>query len=124
MSIRFSRSHEWADDETMRIGISDYAQDSLGEIVYVELPEIDQQVQQGERVGVVESVKAASDLYAPIGGTVVEVNNELERTPALLNSAPEKRGVGLQTETGCRRWLGRIDGSGRLSTLYPRAEGG
>ena len=88
--IRFSKEHEWllASDGVVTIGISDYAQGQLGDVVYVELPNIGKNVNQGEQGAVVESVKAASEIYAPVGGEVVEVNDKLEDDPSLVNSDP------------------------------------
>jgi len=89
--LRYAASHEWArleDDGTVTIGISDHAQDALGDVVYVEHPEVGQQVAAQQEAGVVESVKAASDIYAPITGTVVAVNETLEDTPELVNQDP------------------------------------
>jgi glycine cleavage system H protein len=89
--LRYAKTHEWArleDDGTVTIGISDFAQDALGDVVYVELPEVDAVVEGGEEAGVVESVKAASDIYAPIGGTVIAVNEVLEDAPETVNKDP------------------------------------
>ena len=86
----YTKEHEWVrvDLDTVLIGITDYAQHAMGEIVYVELPEDDAAYEQGEVFGVVESVKAASDIYMPLSGTVVKVNTELEDDPGLINSDP------------------------------------
>ncbi|MDP6473971.1 MAG: glycine cleavage system protein GcvH [Alphaproteobacteria bacterium] len=86
--LKFSQNHEWLrlEGDTATIGISDYAQEQLGDIVYVELPEIGQQIAAGGQAAVVESVKAASEVYSPVGGQVVEVNSALEDDPALVNS--------------------------------------
>ena len=86
--LKYSREHEWARVEGDRavVGITDYAQRELGEIVYVELPEVGSEVEQTESFGTVESVKAVSDLYAPISGEVVEVNEALEDDPGLVNT--------------------------------------
>ena len=89
--LRYAKTHEWArleDDGTVTIGISDFAQDALGDVVYVELPEVDAVVEGGDEAGVVESVKAASDIYAPIGGTVIAVNEVLEDAPETVNKDP------------------------------------
>jgi glycine cleavage system H protein len=89
--LRYAKTHEWArleDDGTVTVGISDFAQDALGDVVYVELPEVDAVVEGGEEAGVVESVKAASDIYAPIGGTVIAVNETLEDAPETVNKDP------------------------------------
>ncbi|MCB1684452.1 MAG: glycine cleavage system protein GcvH [Pseudomonadales bacterium] len=89
--LKYATSHEWArleDDGTVTIGISDHAQEALGDIVYVELPEVGQQISVQSEAGVVESVKAASDIYAPITGTVVAINEALEDTPEMVNQDP------------------------------------
>lgn len=88
--IRFSKEHEWlsASNGVATIGISDYAQKQLGDVVYVELPAIGKEISQGEQGAVVESVKAASEIYAPVGGEVIEVNEGLEDDPSLVNSDP------------------------------------
>jgi len=86
--LKYSREHEWARVEGDRVvvGITDYAQRELGEIVYVELPEVGTEVEQMEAFGTVESVKAVSDLYAPVSGEVVEINGALEDDPGLINT--------------------------------------
>ena len=88
--LRYLKSHEWAKQEgdVIVVGISDHAQEALGDVVYVELPELDAECQAGDEIAVVESVKAASDIYAPVSGTVVEVNHKLEDSPELVNEAP------------------------------------
>ena len=85
--LLYSKEHEWLsmDGETATVGITDYAQNSLGDIVYVELPRIGQEIKQFSSIGVVESVKAVSDLYTPIGGEVVEINAALDSDPELVN---------------------------------------
>lgn len=87
-NARYLESHEWArkEGDLFVCGISDYAQSTLSDIVYVELPEVGDEVVKGEQFGVVESVKAAADVYAPLSGEVVEVNAELENAPELINS--------------------------------------
>ena len=86
--LKYSKDHEWlrVEGNTATIGISDYAQEQLGDVVYVELPEIGQKFSTGAQAAVVESVKAASEIYAPASGEVVEVNNALDDNPALVNS--------------------------------------
>lgn len=74
------------------MGITDYAAKALGDVVYVEVPEVDQEVSQGDQIGAVESVKAASDIYAPVGGKIIEVNSTLTDKPALINKSPEEDG--------------------------------
>ncbi|CAN5382590.1 glycine cleavage system protein GcvH [soil metagenome] len=87
-NLRYADSHEWIDPETGRVGISDHAQSELSDVVYVELPEVGREVEAGESVAVVESVKAASDLYAPVSGEIVEVNGALEGEPEAINADP------------------------------------
>lgn len=84
---RFTASHEWVDGES-RVGITDYAQQQLGDVIFLELPEVGRTLSAGERFGVIESVKAASDLYAPVGGRVVEVNDSLVDSPERVNADP------------------------------------
>ncbi|WP_417791962.1 glycine cleavage system protein GcvH [Stutzerimonas xanthomarina] len=89
--LRYAASHEWARleaDGSVSIGISDHAQEALGDVVYVELPEVGQQLTAGQQAGVVESVKAASDIYAPISGEVVAINEQLTDSPEGVNSEP------------------------------------
>lgn len=88
--LLFSKEHEWVklDGDVATVGITDYAQNSLGDIVYVELPRVGREYKQFDSIGVVESVKAVSDLFTPIGGEIVEVNPELEAEPALVNREP------------------------------------
>lgn len=90
IELRYASSHEWArlEDGLVVVGVSDFAQESLGDVVYVELPEIGFDAQTGSEVGVVESVKAAADIYAPVSGTVVAVNDALEDAPELVNQDP------------------------------------
>lgn len=87
-TYRYAKSHEWLalDGDTATVGITDYAQSSLGDIVFVELPKVGQQIEAGSTFGSVESVKAVSDLYAPITGTVTEVNEALNNAPETINS--------------------------------------
>ena len=101
MAKYFLESHEWVevDGDSATVGISAYAANELGDITYVELPEVDDEFGAGETFGVVESVKAASDVYLPIAGTVSEVNEALEEDPSIVNSSPEKDG-----------WLCKITG--------------
>ncbi|MFW6261325.1 MAG: glycine cleavage system protein GcvH [Spirochaetota bacterium] len=89
-NVKYQESHEWArkEGDLVVVGISDYAQDSLGDVVYVELPEVGATKKKGDPFGVVESVKAASDVYMPVGGEVVEVNTDLDDNPATVNESP------------------------------------
>lgn len=103
---KYLKSHEWVreDGDTYVVGITDFAQDQLGDVVFVELPAAGDSVTEGEGVAVVESVKTASDIYAPFDGEIVEANEELDSTPDLLNTDPYGDG-----------WLFRIRPSGPVS---------
>tara|TARA_B100000959_G_scaffold287572_1_gene374305 strand:+ start:11023 stop:11409 length:387 start_codon:yes stop_codon:yes gene_type:complete len=93
--LKFLSSHEWArveSDGTITVGISDHAQDLLGDIVFVELPEVGQSVDADNDTAIVESVKAASDIYSPLSGEVIEVNSLLEDQPEIINSSPYEDG--------------------------------
>lgn len=94
----YRESHEWYDPATGRVGITDYAQDELGDVVFVELPDVGEDVAAGEQFGVVESIKAVSDLYAPVSGTVAAVNEDVEGTPELVNDEPFDGGWLLELE--------------------------
>ncbi|MFP4373036.1 MAG: glycine cleavage system protein GcvH [Spirochaetaceae bacterium] len=89
-SVKYQKSHEWAraEGDLVVVGISDYAQDSLGDVVFVELPEAGVTFKQGESFGVVESVKSASDLFMPVGGEIAEVNDKLSDKPETVNESP------------------------------------
>ncbi|MBB3192358.1 glycine cleavage system protein GcvH [Halomonas cerina] len=108
---RYAESHEWVldnGDGTVTVGISDHAQQALGDVVFVELPEVGSHLDKGDEFGVVESVKAASDLYAPLAGEVTAVNEALEDAPETVNESPYEDG-----------WLMtlRLDDAGALDTL-------
>lgn len=93
-TVRYTKDHEWVrlDGDTAEVGITDYAQSQLGDVVYVELPEIGKALAKGAEAAVVESVKAASEVYAPVSGEVVAVNDALEAAPATVNEDAEGRG--------------------------------
>lgn len=87
MSIKYSEDHEWVDekeDDLVVIGITDFAQEQLGDLVYVELPEVGDECSRGENISVIESVKAASDLVAPVSGSIIEINSRLEDEPEIV----------------------------------------
>ena len=113
MSRYFTKDHEWidVDGDTGTVGITDYAQSQLGDITFVELPAAGQAVAQGDGVSVVDSVKAASDVYTPVSGTVAEVNGALEGEPELVNADAENKG-----------WLFKVTlaDSGELAALMDR----
>jgi glycine cleavage system H protein len=94
MKLYFTKDHEWVrvDGDTATVGITDYAQSQLGDVVFVENPPVGAPLTQGKEAAVVESVKAASEVYAPISGEVTETNPEIEGDPALVNTAPEDAG--------------------------------
>ncbi|KAF4379027.1 hypothetical protein CsatB_000324 [Cannabis sativa] len=98
--FKYADSHEWVkvDGNSATVGITDHAQDHLGDVVYVELPEVGASVSQGESFGAVESVKASSDIYSPISGKVVEVNEELSTSPGLVNASPYENGWMMKVE--------------------------
>jgi glycine cleavage system H protein len=120
MSLYFTKDHEWIriEGDTATIGISNHAQEQLGDIVFAEVPEAGRQVSKGQEAAVVESVKAASDVYAPVSGEVIEGNQAVADDPALVNSDPEGQGWffklklsspaeldGLMDENAYRAWV-------------------
>ena len=100
--LKFLDSHEWVkvDDNTVIVGISDHAQNELGEVVFVELPAIGEEFVSGDEAAVVESVKAASEVYTPLSGEVVEVNEALEENPELVNTSPYEDGWFFKLRVG------------------------
>ena len=92
--VRYSKDHEWVkvDGDTATVGITHYAQEQLGDVVFVELPEVGKKVEQGKELATVESVKAASEVYAPISGEVVEINSALADAPATVNEEAQGKG--------------------------------
>lgn len=101
--LQYTNDHEWVrreEDGTVTIGITDHAQSALGDLVYVELPDVDQEVDSGGDMAVVESVKAASDVYAPISGTVVAVNEALSDDPEVINNDPYGEGWIVKLQPG------------------------
>ncbi|WP_194435704.1 glycine cleavage system protein GcvH [Vibrio fluminensis] len=94
-TLKFTDSHEWVRDNgdgTVTIGISEHAQEMLGDVVFVDLPDVEDSIDAGESFSLVESVKAASDIYAPVTGEIVEINEELEDSPELINEEPYEGG--------------------------------
>ncbi len=123
MTVYFTKEHEWirVEDDTATIGISNHAQEQLGDIVFAEVPEAGRRVNKGQEAAVVESVKAASDVYAPVSGEVVEGNQAVADDPALVNSDPEGQGwffkirldnpgelEGLMDEAAYRDWVASL----------------
>ncbi|NLT95467.1 MAG: glycine cleavage system protein GcvH [Clostridia bacterium] len=97
-NLKYTKEHEWVDLETKKVGITYFAQESLGDVVFVELPEIGTELEVGDTIGVVESVKAVSDIYAPVSGKVVAVNEELLDSPELINQDPYGKGWIIEME--------------------------
>ena len=108
--IRFTDQHEWVriDGDVATIGITDYAQEQLGDVVYVELPEVGKTVAAGDEAAVVESVKAASEVYAPVSGEVVEVNGDLEGAPGGVNEDAMGRGWFVKVKLSDKSELGKL----------------
>ena len=113
MSLKYSKEHEWIrmDGDVAVIGITDYAQQQLGDVVYVELPAVGKKLTPGDEAAVVESVKAASDVYAPISGEVVEANGALADNPAAVNQAAESGGWFFKIRIADRSELDQLMGA-------------
>ena len=114
-NLKFTKNHEWVrvEDGKAYIGISDYAQHSMGDVVFVELPEVDAAFKQDDGIATIESVKAVSDVYSPLSGKVVEINESLEDDPALINSDPYGDGWIFAIE---------LDDAGQLDSLMASAD--
>ena len=111
--VRYSESHEWikAAGKTAKLGITDYAQDQLGDIVFVELPDVGESFEKGAEFGTVESVKAVSELYMPVGGEIVAINEALEDAPELVNNTPYSDGWMIEI---------KLDDSSEIDALLDR----
>ena len=112
-NLNYTEEHEWLkvqEDGQARIGITDYAQDSLSDVVFVELPEVGDQFTRGDVMAVAESVKAASDIYAPISGKIISINGKLEESPELVNESPYEFG-----------WMVLIEPEGEVNGLLDAA---
>ena len=109
-NIKYTKDHEWVkvEGEFARIGITEYAQGELGDIVFVELPKVGSKLEQGKSFGTIEAVKAVSDLYAPVNGEVVELNKEVQDSPEVVNKEPYERGWMVKV---------RIENPGQLANL-------
>jgi glycine cleavage system H protein len=108
-NLSYTKEHEWlilGDNGNIKVGITDYAQDALSDVVFVELPEIGSSFSKGDSMAVAESVKAASDIYAPVSGKVISVNTKLEESPELINESPYDFG-----------WMVTIEPTGELEDL-------
>lgn len=122
--LYYTKDHEWAqvDENIVTVGITEFAQEQLGEVVYVELPEEGTKVTQHDRFGTVESVKASSELYSPISGTVIEVNNSLLDNPAVLNDDPMNEGWMIRIEMDTEKELANIMRSSDYKKLIAEAK--
>ena len=111
--VRYAEDHEWvrSEGDTAKIGISDYAQDQLGDIVFVELPNVGDTFTKGDEFGTVESVKAVSELYIPIGGEIIAINAALDDSPDLVNTQPYSDGWMIEI---------KVDDAGQLNDLMTR----
>jgi len=112
-NVRYAESHEWvkATGETAKLGITDYAQDQLGDIVFVELPDVGESFEKGAEFGTVESVKAVSELYMPVSGEIVAINDALENAPELVNNTPFSDGWMIEV---------KLDNSSELDALLDK----
>ncbi|AFE08891.1 glycine cleavage system protein GcvH [Corallococcus sp. CA054B] len=108
--LKYTKEHEWAriTGKTVVVGVTHHAQESLGDVVYVELPKLGATLTEGKNFGVIESTKAVSDLFAPISGTVVKVNDELTNSPALINSDPYGQGWIVEIEPSDAGQVGKL----------------
>ena len=119
-NLRYTDSHEWVldnGDGTVTIGITDHAQEALGDVVFVELPETGRELDAGEEFGVIESVKAASDLYLPLSGEIVAVNESLEDAPETVNDAPYEGGWIMKVRVTDQAFEGLLDADAYQATL-------
>jgi glycine cleavage system H protein len=123
--IKYTKDHEWVRDNgdgTVTIGITDHAQDALGDLVFVELPEVGRQVERGEACAVVESVKAASDIYSPVGGVVTEANEALSEVPETINDEPYGKGWIFKVQVSDSSQLnGLLDAAGYEASVVEEA---
>ena len=119
-NLRYAESHEWVldnKDGTVTVGITDHAQQALGDVVFVELPEVGTALNKGQEFGVIESVKAASDLYSPVVGEVIEVNDALEDAPETVNESPYEGGWIMKVRLDSDSLDGLLDADAYQATL-------
>lgn len=117
--LKYSKEHEWVKIEgnTVTIGITEYAQSELGDIVFVELPETDDDIDEGESFGSVESVKTVSELYAPVSGKVIETNDELEDSPEFVNESPYEKAWMVKVELSDESQLDELMSADQYSEM-------
>ena len=119
-NLRYAASHEWVldhQDGTVTVGITDHAQEALGDVVFVELPEVGQALNTGKEFGVIETVNAASHLYSPVDGEVIEVNEALEDAPETVNDAPYEGGWIMKVRVTDQAFEGLLDADAYQATL-------
>ncbi|TVP44045.1 MAG: glycine cleavage system protein GcvH [Halomonas sp.] len=119
-NLHYAESHEWVldhKDGTVTVGITDHAQQALGDVVFVELPEVGASLTKGQEFGVIESVKAASDLYSPVNGEVIDVNDGLEDSPETVNEAPYEGGWMMKVRVDGNAIDGLLDAAAYQATL-------
>lgn len=124
-NLLYSKEHEWVlqlDGNRVRIGISDYAQKQLGDIVFVENPEVDDEVTANESMGTIESVKTASEIYSPVSGTVVRVNEELDDAPEMINEQPYEAGWLVEVEISNSEELEALLNEDQYETFVNKGE--
>ena len=124
--LKYAKTHEWVEEQndgTVRVGITDHAQELLGDMVYVELPEVGAEVHAGQECAVVESVKAASDVYSPVDGEVVAVNERLADSPELVNQDPYGEGWIMQVKLAEDAELGELMGADEYAAMVEAEEG-
>lgn len=124
-NLQYTKTHEWVrvdSDDVVTIGITDHAQSSLGDMVFVELPEVGSTIDSGSECGVIESVKSASDLYAPLGGEVIAVNSEVIDTPSLLNTDPQGAGWLMQVRLNDKSQLANLLDSDAYSAILEECD--
>ncbi|MCI0483447.1 MAG: glycine cleavage system protein GcvH [candidate division NC10 bacterium] len=124
--LKYTKEHEWVkvEGDKGRVGITHYAQDQLGDVVFVELPKKGRKLRQMETFGVVESVKAVSDLFSPLGGEVVEINGELERKPELVNADPYGKGWMILVKIANSKELNNLLSASEYTAFLKKAGGG
>lgn len=123
-NLHYAKSHEWVldnQDGTVTVGITDHAQEALGDVVFVELPDVGRALAKGDEFGVIESVKAASDLYSPVQGEVIEVNEALEDSPEIVNEAPYEAGWIMKVRLDEDAIEGLLDAQAYQATIDTQA---
>jgi len=123
-NLKYTKSHEWVlvDDNQVTVGITDFAQEQLGDLTFVELPAVGDSVNASDEIAVVESVKAASDVYAPVSGSIAAVNEELESSPELINSDAFGAGWIFKIDLGDPTELGTLLGAAEYQALAPSGD--